>query len=229
MQFKEGTEPGRPSPWYSTAGNSAFDSDQLFDQEVDLLLGIDQEQQQGMQQPTAMDWMLGEYADAAAGFDDTSAFLDNDSSSSSSRSSHRRPASALGTSWLEEESPSNSSRGSATRASASATAAAANDVLPSGDLSPNKMRQLIKQYSWNADKSELLQAVLAAGLYPNFAFVEAPASWQKAADKGKARARVAENLVDRRAGQRLRYTDPKNGAVKPHLRTAMSQLIPQHR
>lgn len=191
--------------------------DQLFDQDVDQLLGIDQHSsQQQQQQPTAMDWMFGEYADAAAGLDGLLALDDLDSSSSSSGGS----SPPFG-SWLDEGYGSSSSK-----PAGSATAA---DELPSADLSAYKLERLIKQYSWNADQPELLQAVLAAGLYPNFAYVEAPDRLSAAVKKDSKASKASKMLMKPRAAMMLNYTDPVNGLVAPHPRSALWRLFPKHR
>jgi hypothetical protein len=118
-------------PWWAGGGRQQqqYYDDALFDAEVDEMLGISPEQQQQQQQmPTAADWVLGEFADAAQGLH-TFSTLDEDDA---------------GAAGYGSEGSSSSSK---------AAAAAAPLELGARDL-----RQLIQQYSWNADKPELLQA-----------------------------------------------------------------------
>jgi hypothetical protein len=120
-------------PWWAGGyGNNQQGqfSDVLFDAEIDELLGITPEQLQQQQQmmPTAADWILGEFTDAAQGLHTFST--------------------------LDEEDLGGRNSWSAVAISSGRPAAAGAAPL---DLGARDLRQLIKQYSWNADKPELLQ------------------------------------------------------------------------
>jgi hypothetical protein len=109
--------------------------DALFDAEVDdfLELSFDPQQQQQMM-PTAADWVLGEYADAAQGLH-TFSTLDEDDLGATSQPGRQQGSS------------------SSSRQPAVAGAAGAAPL----ELGARDLRQLIRQYSWNTDKPELLQ------------------------------------------------------------------------
>lgn len=162
----------------------------LLDEEVQQLLGTVQQQQQ---QPmvTAMDWVLGEYADAAAGshsfltLDDEGGYI-NDSSSHQAN-------------W--GGGYSNADAAAATAASAAAAAAEGFEYLPA-QLGSSDLQRLIQQYSWNVEQHPLLlEGALAAGLYPNYMF-------------GKINQYKEENLEALARSQD--GSDIKNGKVSMH-------------
>jgi hypothetical protein len=129
-------------PWWvgSSSGQQQW-GDALFDAEVDAFLGLraDPQQQQQQQMPTAADWVLGEYADAAQGLH-TFSTLDEDDLGATSRP-RRQPGSSAGQGVSSSNQP------------AGAGAAGAAPL----ELGARDLRQLIRQYSWNTDKPELLQ------------------------------------------------------------------------
>jgi hypothetical protein len=125
-------------PFWAGGSSSQQWSDALFDAEIDEFLGLSsdpQQQQQQQQMPTAADWVLGEYADAAQGLH-TFSTLDEDDLATNSGSSARQ--------------------GSSSSSSSKPAAAVAAAGMPV-ELGARDLRQLIRQYSWNADKPELLQ------------------------------------------------------------------------
>ncbi|WIA34158.1 hypothetical protein OEZ86_012518 [Tetradesmus obliquus] len=207
-----------PQPWWAGGSSSSSGQQQqqsydaLFDADVDELLGLadpQQQQQQQQQMPTAMDWALGEYADAAQGLH-TFATLDDDDLSGGGSSSLNL--------------------GSSSKIAASGARAAAG---ASRELGARDLRQLIRQYSWNADKPEMLQAALAAGLYPNIAYVKPSSKQEKAATK--AAAASAQGSRDLKASEKalhprsLSWTSPQDGSVFPHPGSVLGQAPPQHR
>jgi hypothetical protein len=150
--------------------------------EVQQLLDDVQHQQQ---QPvvTAMDWVLGEYADAAAGshslltVDDEGGYIGDPSSQQDS--------------WGGGYSSSGSSAANAAAAAASTATSTSLDqevftYLPA-QLGASDLQRLIQQYSWNAEQQPLLlEATLAAGLYPNYAFGKLQPKYEKAVDSLKS-------------------------------------------
>jgi hypothetical protein len=127
----------------------------LLDEEVQQLLGEVQPQQQPV--VTAMDWVLGEYADAAAG---SHSFLTLDD-----EGGYINDASSQQANW-----GSGYSTADAAAAAAAAAAAEGFEYLPA-QLGSSDLQRLIKQYSSNVEQHPLLlEAALAAGLYPNYVF-----------------------------------------------------------
>jgi hypothetical protein len=126
-------------PWWAGSSNNQQQQqwgDALFDAEVDDFLGLSFDpQQQQQQMPTAADWVLGEYADAAQGLH-TFSTLDEDDLAATSQPGRQQ--------------------GSSSSSPPAGAAAGAVGAAPL-ELGARDLRQLIRQYSWNTDKPELLQ------------------------------------------------------------------------
>jgi hypothetical protein len=173
----------------------------LFDEEVaDLepelqqLLGQLQQQQQQQPAVTAMDWVLGEYADAAAGsqslltVDDEGGYIDE---STSSRISSSRISSS----------------------SSSAAAATSNFKYKPSELGASDLQRLIQQYSWNAEKHPLLlEATMAAGLYPNYVFGDLLSAGQKLLNGLKERGENGDDIQEKQV--RPRESGQTGGGVR---------------
>lgn len=177
--------------------------DQRFDPDVDQLL--DQElglSGQQHQPQTAADWLLGEFSDAALGMHTIGTLDEEDDSALLSSIRYGRSAAA--------PAGSTSSTGPA-----------------DADLSRWELEKVIRQYSWNADQPEMLQAALAAGLYPHFAFVETPANVEARARRGMRKG--GDKKVKGSPGRQLCWQSPQDGEVVPNPNMVAHNCYPQHR
>jgi hypothetical protein len=164
-------------------GYELFDlllEDDLADLDPELQqLYTDLQQQQQQPAVTAMDWVLGEYADAAAGshsfltLDEEGGYMDESSAVGgwgSTPSSSSSSSATSGSSGSRQVAGS----GAADGAADGADTAGAGDNIPQympSEFSRRDLQDLIQQYSWNVGQHPLLlEAALAAGLYPNYAF-----------------------------------------------------------
>jgi hypothetical protein len=158
--------------------------DMLLDEELaDLEPDVQQllaNMQQQQQQPaaTAMDWVLGEYADAAGGShslltvdDDVGGYIDEQQTRLSPAQAYQGDRSGGGGPY-QGRGGSSSSSSSADAAAAAAADSEAFEYLPT-ELGASDLQRLIQQYSWNVKQHPLLlEAALAAGLYPQYALAD---------------------------------------------------------
>ena len=159
---------------------------------------VEAEEQQ--QQQTALDWLLGDHADAAGGF-----------------------------SLEAEETEARQSQG---RPSVHPPAAASLDFRGLGhELNASELHQLIERYSWNQGNTQLVLAVLAAGLMPNLVHVEynesVLAGMEKRHKKGKLKDYLVKSL--KKLEHMIVAASPRDGGVQPHRSSVAFRSWPLER
>ena len=164
-------------------------------------------------QQTALDWLFGDHADAAGGLT-----LESDDLSD-------MEPDAPGTTSGRGATSSSSARGSSSRTAAPTSL----DFRGLGhELNASELHELIEWYSWNQGNTQLLLAVLAAGLMPNLVHVEytekAMEKIKKLVSKKEAeKLRESMSKVNRHQG--LAVSSPADGAVGPHIASMAGRQV----
>lgn len=193
--------------------------DELADMEPEMQqllqqVQASQQQQPGLGQPsvTAMDWVLGEYADAAGGshslltLEEEGGYLDSAAGGGSRYAGSYDSSDAAG-------------------AAADADGQSFVD-LPS-ELGSSDLQLLVQQYSWNVDKHPLLlEAVLAAGLYPNYAFGSLRPKVKKQLDSGK---QAADGQLCTLSARDLAWRAAEDGPCSVHMTSILAKRMPKFR
>jgi len=193
--------------------------DELADMEPEMQQLLQQVQANQQQQPglgpnvTAMDWVLGEYADAAGGshslltLEEEGGYLDS--------------AAAGGGQWYA------GSYDSVGAAGAAADADGQSFVDVPSELGSSDLQRLVQQYSWNVDKHPLLlEAVLAAGLYPNYAFGSLRPKAQKQLESGKE---PADGQLCKMSARDLAWRAAEDGPCSVHVTSILAKRLPKFR
>ena len=173
--------------------------------------GQQQEQQQEgadeeeTRQQTALDWLLGDHADAAGGLT-----LESDDSS-------------------DTDAVDATAAGGSVKHSSSSTRATIKSLDFRGlghELNASELHQLIERYSWNQGNTQLVLAVLVAGLMPNLVHVEyTKKALRLIAARAKSKqAKLAATIYNIHTSTGgLVVTSPADSSVRAHMASTVGR------